>query len=67
MFTPAASLSRSKANAVEAGKDSAVTVAKELAEQEAEPKGIVSKMVRALTYGTSVDIHEVRGLVLAAG
>jgi hypothetical protein len=56
----------SAAEAVEAGKDTAVTVPKQLADQE-EPKGAMGKLVRALTYGTSVDIHEVRGWLLGLG
>jgi hypothetical protein len=63
---PAHLASHSAAEAVEAGKDTAVTVPKELANQE-EPKGAMGKLVKALTYGTSVDIHEVRGWLLGLG
>jgi hypothetical protein len=65
--TPACSHSRPAARALslEGGgtqaKEVAVTVAKdpEGAHKLEQPKGVVAKMARALTYGTSVDIHEV--------
>jgi hypothetical protein len=36
-----------------------VTIAKEVAVAQAKPEGIIGKMTYALTYGTSVDVHQV--------